>query len=98
MKSATFMTKIPKAGRYEIRVAYTANANRASNVPVTIESKAGRKKVELNQREAPKHTGFQTVATIDVAADEMVSVVISNAETNGHVIVDAVQWLPAKSE
>lgn len=98
MKSATFVVTIPKTGRYEVRVAYTANANRASNVPVTIESKAGRKKVELNQREAPKHTGFQTVATIDVAADEMVSVIISNAETNGHVIVDAVQWLPARSE
>jgi len=97
MKSATFMAKIPKAGRYEVRVAYTANANRASNVPVTIESKSGLKKAELNQREAPRHTGFQTVATIDVAADEVVNVVISNANTNGHVIVDAVQWLPAKS-
>ena len=98
MKSATFTAKIPKAGRYEIRVAYTSNANRATNVPVSIESKSGLKKLRLNQREAPKQSGFQTMTTLEIAADESVTVTISNADTDGHVIVDAVQFVTAKAE
>jgi hypothetical protein len=35
-QSARFTPDLPKAGRYEVFVAYPWNANRASNVPVTI--------------------------------------------------------------
>ena len=31
-----FVPDLPKPGRYEVRLAYTANANRATNVPVTV--------------------------------------------------------------
>lgn len=98
MKSALFTAKIPKAGRYEVRLAYTANPNRATNVPVVVESKSGVKKSALNQRVAPKQGGFQTVTAIEVAAGESVSVTISNTDTDGHVIVDAVQFVPAKAD
>jgi hypothetical protein len=97
-KSATFTAKIPKAARYEIRVAYTANPNRATNVPVTIESASGVRKLHLNQREASKHSGFQSVATVELTADEAVIVTISNADTDGYVIVDAIQIVPTKSD
>ena len=95
-KSATFTVRAPKGGRYEVRVAYTANANRATNVPISIDSKSTSRKATLNQRVAPKHAGFQTIATIDMAADEDVGITISNSGTDGHVIVDAVQLIPAK--
>ncbi len=97
-KSAGFMAKIPKAGRYEIRVAYTANPNRATNTPVSIESKTGLTTVRLNQREAPRQSGFQPVGTIECAADETVTVTISTADTDGHVIVDAIQFVPVASD
>lgn len=90
-KSAAFTIKVPAAGRYEIRLAYTPNPNRATNVPVTIESKSGMKTAKLNQRETPKHSGFQTVSTVEVSADETLTVTVSNSETDGYVIVDAVQ-------
>lgn len=98
MKSAIFTAKIPNAGRYEIRVAYTPNPNRATNVPVSVESNSGLKKLRLNQREAPKQNGFQSVTTIEIAADESVTVSISNADSDGHVIVDAVQIVPVKPD
>lgn len=95
--SAAFTAKIAKAGKYEVRVAYTANPNRATNVPISIQSKAGLNKVRLNQKEATKHSGFQTVATITCEADESVTVIVSNADTDGHVIVDAVQLILANA-
>jgi hypothetical protein len=98
MKSATFTAKIPKAGRYEIRVAYTANPNRATNVPITMTYRTGKSKDFLNQRQAPKQDGFETVGRGQFAADDTITIVISNADTDGHVIVDAVQIIAKNAD
>jgi len=98
MKSATFIAKIPKAGRYEIRVAYTANPNRATNVPITMTYRTGKSKDFLNQRQAPKQDGFETVGRGQFAADDTITIVISNADTDGHVIVDAVQIIAKNAD
>ena len=45
-KSARFELKVPIDGRYEVRFAYTPNPNRATNVPVTIESAEGSRTVK----------------------------------------------------
>ena len=94
MKSAEFKVKIPKAGHYEVRMAYTGNPNRATNVPVTISTASGAKKVLVSQRENPKSSGFQSIATIDAEAGESISITITNDNTDGYVIVDAVQVSP----
>ena len=94
-KSATFVAKVP-AGKIDVRLAYTANPNRATNVSVSIESSSKSVKVKLNQREAPKHAGFQSVGTLQLSSEETVKVIVSNAEADGHVIVDAVQFVPIK--
>jgi hypothetical protein len=94
-KRARFAASVPKAGRYEVRVAYTANPNRASNVPVTIEAADGTRTVTLNQRVAPTtDKTFQTLGSFRFEAGRDVAVTISNEGTDGHVIVDAVQLLP----
>ena len=93
-KVAVFSTKIATAGKYDIRIAYTANPNRATNVKVSITVKSMTFDKTLNQREAPRQNGFHTVETRVLDAGETVSMTISNAETNGHVIVDAVQFVP----
>ncbi len=91
-KSATFVLKLPKPGRYLVRVAYTPFENRATNVPVTIQTAAGEQKVKLNQREKPEADGLRTLGTYALGTE--VQVKISNAGTDGHVIVDAVQVKP----
>ena len=92
-RTATFAAKVAKAGRYEVRVGYTADGNRASNVPVSIDV-AGRPRsaTTLDQRKPPPlPAGFAAAATVNASTGDEVKVVISNARTDGYVIIDAVQ-------
>jgi hypothetical protein len=74
-------------------VAYTANPNRATNVPVTVEHAEGKSTVELNQRKEPGlEKAFASVGTFDFKTAKAV-VEIANAGTDGYVIVDAVQLI-----
>jgi hypothetical protein len=93
--SARFETKFKKAGRYEIRLAYTPNSNRASNVPVEIQHAGGTATVMVNQKKEPPIDGsFISLGTYDFTGDKAAAVIVSNAGTDGYVIIDAVQWLP----
>jgi hypothetical protein len=95
--SARFTPALPAAGQYQIAVSYSANGNRASNVPVTIHHAKGETKVLVNQKIAAKgEAPFHVVGTFEFAAGKEGWVEIGNAGTDGHVIVDAVQWLPTK--
>jgi hypothetical protein len=96
-KSARFTPELPKAGRYEVRLIYSAHANRATNVPVTIQSAEGTALVKVNQRTAPKiDKTYQPLGTWRFAAGKQGSVIISNEGADGHVIVDTVQFLPVE--
>lgn len=92
-KSARFTARLEKPGRYEVRIYYTVNANRATNVPVGITTAAGEKVETLNQRLKPKGDGYSAFGPYDFADRAVVT--ISNKNTDGHVIVDAVQFVPA---
>ena len=49
------------------------------------------------RREHPKLPGgFVSLGQFSCAADSNLTIVISNADTDGHVIVDAVQVVPVK--
>jgi hypothetical protein len=93
--TATFTTTLPKAGEYEVRIAYSALKNRATTVPVTIHhSGASPTIVQVNQRETPPIDGItKSLGTFSFTPDQPASVVITNQDTNGHVIIDAIQWL-----
>ena len=43
-QSAKFSPDLPAAGKYEVRLAYTANPNRATNVPVTRRARRRRRR------------------------------------------------------
>ena len=93
-KWVTFEAQLPASGEYEVRMSYSAGGNRATNTPVTVQSIAKRKTVRINQRELPPINGlFISLGRFHFAADERVRVVVSNNGTDGHVIVDAIQFL-----
>jgi hypothetical protein len=93
--SARFTPDLPKAGRYQVAVSYTTNPNRATNAPVTVYCAQGEKSFVVNQKLKPAREGiFHVLGTFDFAAGKAGWVEISNAGTDGHVIVDAVQWIP----
>lgn len=93
--TARFETKLPKAGRYEVRLSYPPNANRATNVPVEIHHAAGRDTKIVNQQKPPGIDDlFVSLGTFDFTADSPALVVITNAGTDGYVVIDSVQWFP----
>ena len=91
-KTATFQTALPKAGHYEVRLAYTVNANRATNVPVAVTHAAGTDNVTVNQQTPPSVGGlFAVLGDYDFGTSA--TVVVSTTGTDGYVIVDAVQFV-----
>ncbi len=96
-QKARFTPDLPAAGRYRVAISYGTNGNRATNVPVVIHHAGGDTKVVVNQKSAPKGDApFHTLGEFEFAAGKFGWVEISNAGTNGHVIIDAAQWLPVK--
>ncbi len=95
-QSARFPLRIDKDGKYEVRIAYSAHDNRATNVPVTVRHADGETTVKLNQKQPPPIDQlFQAAGQYAFKAGQECSVEISNHDTDGYVIVDAVQLLAA---
>jgi len=77
-----------------VRVAYSANPNRATNVPVVVYHAGGEKTMRVNQRQTPDIDGlFVSLGEFEFHTDASAVVVISNRDVDGYVIADAVQWL-----
>lgn len=92
---AVFTATLPAPGEYEVQVAWTRNPNRASNVPVTIAHAGGTASVQLNQRDTPPIGGhFGPVGRYRF--ERTGTVTITNTATDGHVVIDAVRWVPVK--
>ncbi|MEI7821882.1 MAG: xanthan lyase, partial [Verrucomicrobiota bacterium] len=83
---------LPADGTYDVYLKWTQNQNRATNVPVEIVSADGKQTITVNQRE---RGGWVKIATKKFKAGTAASLTISNKGTDGHVIADAVRWVPA---
>lgn len=94
--SIRFEAELP-TGSYEVRLAYSAHSNRAINVPVTIQHATGSTKVSVNQRQKPPIDDlFFSLGQFNFTSAAPAMVTVSNEATNGHVIADAVLFLPAE--
>ncbi|MDF1860237.1 MAG: DUF1553 domain-containing protein [Verrucomicrobiales bacterium] len=95
-KSITFEAAIPEDGRYELRVSYAAGSNRNPKAPVEVIA-GNKKEIKLiNQQVDPEHDKlFETVGVYSLKKGDPAVVVVRNQSgANGHIIADAVQWLP----
>jgi len=91
--SAEFAAKLPSAGRYEVRISSPPNANRSSKVAVEVRAADGKHVVYLNQRKSPGNDEtFQTLGVFEFAGGEPAVVKVSNTNSDGYVVIDAVQW------
>ncbi|OYW75300.1 MAG: hypothetical protein B7Z37_13850 [Verrucomicrobia bacterium 12-59-8] len=95
-KTVTFTPKIPKTGRYEVRVAFNAGPDRAESATVTILHADGEelKGVKMTT-DSLKGLQFATLGTFRFEANGQGFVLISNAGSQGYVTIDAVQFVPA---
>ena len=92
--TARFEAKLLKTGHYEVFLAYPPNANRASKVAVEITHAGGKETVFVDQRKTPAiDERFHRLGRFDFTADQPAIVTISNAGTDGYVVIDAVQWV-----
>ena len=93
-KSIAFSTTL-KPGHYEVRLSYNATGNRATNVPVVINHLGGRTTKTVNQKKDPEIKRlFTSLGTYEFSGTARVT--ISNTDTDGYVIADAVQFVEVK--
>ncbi|MBL9115154.1 MAG: FAD-dependent oxidoreductase [Verrucomicrobiaceae bacterium] len=90
--SARFETKLPKAGRYQVKLHSPPNNNRATNAKVTITHSSGEKPLTVNLRASKD--GIHDLGTFDF--NDQATVTITNEGTDGYVVIDAVQWVESK--
>ncbi len=95
VKRLVFAAEIPETGDYEVRLAFPAHPNRASNATVVIGAADGERRFVLDQRrKRGDENGFVPLGVFRFAQGSA-EVVLSNESADGFVVADAVQFLPA---
>lgn len=95
MATATFEPAELAGGNYEVRMAYSASTNRASNVLVYVFSAEGEAELTIDQRRQPTIDGlWVSLGHYRFEQDGQAFVLVTNEGSDGHVIVDAIQFLP----
>jgi hypothetical protein len=92
---AVFRLQVPQSGRYDLRMAYSAHETRATKVPLTIQN--GKKAIELFvDQTQPLSAGaaFRSIGKVELQKDLETTITLRNRETDGFVILDALQLLP----
>ncbi len=93
-KTLTYVPKIPKSGRCEVRFSYTAGENRARKVPIHIFHADGQETVYVDETQEPPLEGrFISLGRFRFEQDGDGYVLVSNEGTKGYVIADAVQFI-----
>jgi hypothetical protein len=88
-----------KSGRYQVSLAYTAQANRSRRTPATIRwtdelGSAKTQDIEIDQTQAPEQSPWRKMADVTLPTDQNITVTFRNEGTDGYVIVDAVRFVP----
>jgi hypothetical protein len=93
--TARFEAQLPSPGKYEVRLAYTPNANRSTKTAVEIHHAQGTKTVVIDQQQPPTlDANFISLGEFEFILGTPAAVVITNRGSDGYVIIDAVQWIP----
>lgn len=91
-----FAAELPESGRYRVEFAFPPNANRASRVPVTVRHAGGSDTLFVDQRRAIPDGPFLALGEFEFSAGGPAVVVITNEAADGHVVADAVRWVPVR--
>jgi hypothetical protein len=92
--SITFTPDLPVAGDYEVLLFFPRHPNRGRSVPVTVAIQDGTTNtVNVNQR-GEAGVGSVSLGVFKLPKGKSSSVTVSNRDTDGYVVADAVQFLP----
>jgi len=90
---ARFQPTLPATGRYEVCLGFRPSKRQATNVPVTIRSADGGKKVLADERTETTPFNFTPLGEFRFKAGDSGFVEITNGNTDGFVVVDGVRWI-----
>jgi len=94
--TATFRFKVKQSGRYQLLMAYSAHETRAKKVPLTVASGSQNQIIIIDQTlPLPDGQHFRPIGVADLTEEAETVIRITNADTTGFVIIDALQLLPA---
>ncbi|MEM6688530.1 MAG: FAD-dependent oxidoreductase [Planctomycetota bacterium] len=89
---ATFRHTVSSDGDYQINLLYPPNPNRATNTPVVIAVDKLVQTRKVNQRVTSGDLRLTSeLGTFKANSGQEISVTITNSDTDGYVIVDAIQ-------
>ena len=89
-----FTPKLPKSGEYEIRLYSTPNPNRATNALVQIHALGNDHTVRVDQRRPIRGGAAIVLGPYSFSVGEAGWVELRNDGADGHVIADAVAFVP----
>jgi mono/diheme cytochrome c family protein len=97
LKTLSFVARVPKRGRYEVRLAWAPGAGRSPSVPILISSADGDFPMRFDLSGTPPIEGrFASLGQYTFETNGANFVLISNEGTSGYVVADAVQFIPVE--
>ena len=93
---ATFRFKGPADGEFALRMAYSAHETRTKRLPIVLAGEGQEQRLTVDQSvPLPAGEAFRTVGQVRLRKGVDYTLTLSNAGTEGFVIVDALQLIPA---
>jgi hypothetical protein len=89
--TATFTPTLPQSGYYKVYTRWTAHTNRATNASYTITHKNGSTQVLTDQ--TINGDLWNSLGTFEFDSGSTGHVTVSDTDTDGYVIVDAVRFV-----
>src|SRR6266853_3395058 len=96
-KSVRFTPTIATAGNYDVYLRWTADTNRATNVPVDVIHAGGTSTFQVNEQTNGGSWVKLNSNPLALDAGTVSSVLVRTDGTDGFVIADAVRFVPALS-
>jgi hypothetical protein len=93
---ARFTPKLTEAGRYEVRLYFPPASNRATNTPVLVHARDGERTIRVDQRRPLKDGAPVLLGIFSFDAGVAGWVEIGDEGVDGHVIADALQFVPVR--
>jgi hypothetical protein len=90
---ARFQPVLPATGRYEVCLGFRPSKRQATNVPITIRCAEGAKRITADERTETTPFNFTPLGEFRFKAGDSGYVELTNAGTDGYVVVDAVRWI-----
>jgi hypothetical protein len=94
-KSVTYRPNLPSNGVYSVQMRWTASDNRAKRVPVDVVHPGGTTTIHVDQ--TMKNGQWATLLTTNFVAGTNAVLRLRTGGTTGHVVADAVRWLPVSN-